>query len=412
VEEEAVPLTVFDLRVADVALSGKDFGVDFIAQARALLPELEGSAAEIDAKRDIPPGIIHRLVEHGFFRMTLPKFVGGAEVDHATFLQVLETLATADASTPWILGQAAGCALSAAYLDAATAQEVFGDRRAVLIWGPPEQAKAIQCEGGYRLTGKWSFGSGVRHATWIGAHAPVFEADGVTRALDARGEPLVVTCIVPAAKVRLVDVWHTLGLKGTGSDNYEISDVFVPARFSYWRDDSQRKYDGPLYRFPLNTIHAIAFAAVSLGLARRILDSFLEVARVKVPRLQKAAARLRENNSVQAEVGLAEAKLRSSRLYLLEALEGIWREVERTHRVTLDQRMVIRLAATYAIRQSKEVVDMAYHHAGALAVLAANPFERRFRDMHTVMQQVQARHQHFENVGQYILGLEPDLTLI
>jgi alkylation response protein AidB-like acyl-CoA dehydrogenase len=327
-------------------------------------------------------------------------------------MQTLEALAMGDASTPWILGQAAGCALSAAYLDPATAREVFGDRRAVLIWGPPEQAKAVTTEGGYRLTGRWSFASGVRHATWVGAHTPVFEADGTTRRLDARGEPLVVTCIVPASKVRLIDVWHTIGLKGTGSDNYQIDDLFVPARFAYWRDESQRKYHAPLYRFPLNTIHAIAFAAVGLGLARRILDSFLEVARVKVPRLQKAATKLRENNVVQGEVGLAEARLRSSRLYLLEALEGIWREVERTDRVTLEQRMVIRLAASYALRQSKEVVDMAYHHAGALAVLAANPFERRFRDMHTVMQQVQARHQHFENVGQYLLGLEPDLTLV
>jgi alkylation response protein AidB-like acyl-CoA dehydrogenase len=407
-----MPLTAFDLRAPDHAHSGKSFdGIDFVAQARAMLPQLDAAAVEIDARREIPAAIIERMVEVGFFRMTLPKFVGGKEVDHATFMQTIEALAMGDASTPWILGQAAGCALSAAYLDPATAQEIYGDRRAVVIWGPPEQAKAVLCEGGYRLTGKWSFASGVRHATWIGAHTPVFEPDGVTRKMDPRGEPMVVTCIVPASKVRLVDVWHTIGLKGTGSDNYEIDDLFVPARFAYWRDESQRKYHAPLYLFPLNTIHAIAFSSVALGLARRILDSFLEVARVKVPRLQKAAAKLRENNVVQGEVGLAEARLRSSRLYLLQALEGIWAEVERTHRVTLEQRMVIRLAATYAMRQANDVVDMAYHHAGALAVLAANPFERRFRDMHTVMQQVQARQQHLQNVGAYILGLEPDLTL-
>lgn len=407
-----MPLTAFDLRAPDLAHGGKTFGgVDFIAQARALQPQLEAAAAEIDGTRDIPGAILERMVEVGFFRMTLPKFVGGLEVDHPTFMQTIEALAMGDASAPWILGQAAGCALSAAYLDPATAQEIYGDRRAVVIWGPPEQAKAVVCEGGYRLTGRWSFASGVRHATWIGAHTPVFEADGVSRKIDPRGEPMVVTCIVPASKVRLVDVWHTIGLKGTGSDNYEIDGLFVPARFAYWRDESQRKYHAPLYLYPLNTIHAIAFSSVALGLARRLLDSFLEVARVKVPRLQKAAARLRENHVVQGEIGLAEARLRSSRLYLLEALTGIWAEVERSNRVTLEQRMTIRLAATYAMRQANEVVDMAYHHAGALAVLAANPFERRFRDMHTVMQQVQARHQHLQNVGQYILGLEPDLTL-
>ena len=404
--------SAFDLRVGDAAHSGRKFGgVDFIAQARAMQAQLEAAIPEIDAKREIPGAIIGRMVEVGFFRMTLPKFVGGLEVDHPTFMQTIEALAMADASAPWILGQAAGCALSAAYLDPAAAQEIYADRRAVVIWGPPEQAKAVSCDGGYRLTGRWSFASGVRHATWIGAHTPVFEADGVTRKLDPRGEPLVVTCLVPASKVRLVDVWHTIGLKGTGSDNYEIAEVFVPAKFAYWRDESQRKYHAPLYLFPLNTIHAIAFSAVALGVARRLLDSFLEVARVKVPRLQKSSAKLRENHVVQGEVALAEARLRSSRLYLLESLEGIWQQVERTNAVSLEQRMVIRLAATYALRQAKEVVDMAYHHAGALAVLAANPFERRFRDMHTVAQQVQARHQHFENVGKYLLGLEPDLTL-
>lgn len=217
---------------------------------------------------------------------------------------------------------------------------------------------------------------------------------------------------MPAAKARLIDVWHPVGLKGTGSDSFEIDDVFVPAAFTFMRDDIERKYDGVLYRFPIHSVYASAFAGVSLGLARSILDAFLELARVKTPALQKSGAKLRDNNVIQGQVGYAEARLRSARLYLIEVLEGAWREVERTGRVTLDQRMHIRLAATFAIHQARDVVDMAYHAAGALAVLASNPFERRFRDMHAVSQQVQARQQHFETVGQYILGLEPDLTVV
>jgi alkylation response protein AidB-like acyl-CoA dehydrogenase len=379
--------------------------------ARGMIPELEASAAEIDAKREIPPGIINRLHEHGFYRMALPKFLGGQEVDYSSFMQVMEAIAMGDASTAWILGQAAGCALSAAYLDPDTAVEIFGDKRAVLNWGPAISAKGIAADGGYRVTGKWCFASGIRHATWIGGHTPCFEADGTTPRLNQRGEPMVRTFLFPAAKVKITDVWHSLGLKGTGSDNYEVSDLYVPERFSYSRDD-ERKYDAPLYRFPLNVVHAIAFAAVSLGLARKILDAFLELARVKTPRLQKGAAKVRDNNVIQGQVGLSEARLRSARLYLIEALEGIWQEVERTGRVTLDQRMLIRLATTYAIHQARDVVDIAYHGAGALAVLQASGFERRFRDMHTVSQQVQARQAHFETVGQYILGLEPDLTVV
>jgi alkylation response protein AidB-like acyl-CoA dehydrogenase len=203
-----------------------------------------------------------------------------------------------------------------------------------------------------------------------------------------------------------------IGLKGTGSDNYEVDDLFVPEAFAFVRDPAERRVDATLYRFPITALYASGFAAVALGLARSLLDSFIALAGVKTPRLQKSGAKLRENNTVQGQVGFAEARLGSARLYLMEALERVWGEVERGGEATLEQRMLIRLASTYAIAAAREVGDMAYHGAGALAVLEANAFERRFRDLHAVTQQVQARQQHFETVGQYLLGLEPDLTVV
>jgi alkylation response protein AidB-like acyl-CoA dehydrogenase len=404
-----MPFTGFDLRRAETPAPPGT--IDFIALARALRPELEAAATETEEKRELSPRIVDRLIEHGFYRMALPRSLGGTELDLATYAQTIEALAMGDGSTAWCVGQASGCAMSAAYLPEAAAEQVFGDRRAVVAWGQGP-AKAIACDGGYRVTGKWVFASGIRHATWVGGHAPLFEADGATARRDGQGEPILRTFLFPRAKVRIVDVWHVIGLKGTGSDNYEVDDLFVPNDFTFIRDPDQRRVEAPLYRFPITSLYASGFAAVALGLARSLLDSFIELAGVKTPRLQKSAAKLRENNTVQGQVGFAEARLGSARLYLLGALDEIWKEVQRSGHVTVEQRMLIRLASTYAIAAAREVADMAYHGAGALAVLQANAFERRFRDMHAVTQQVQARQQHFETVGQYILGLEPDLSVV
>jgi alkylation response protein AidB-like acyl-CoA dehydrogenase len=389
----------------------KPGGADFVALARALRPALEAAAPEHDSRRELTPGVVDRLVEHGFYRMALPRALGGAELDLPTYARTIEALAMGDGSTAWCVGQASGCAMSAAYLAEEAAATVFGDRRAVLAWGQGP-GKAVACAGGFRLSGRFVFASGIRHATWVGAHVPVFDPGAASARCDAEGQPILRTLLFPRAEARLGDVWHVIGLKGTGSDNYEVDDLFVPAAFTFQRDPARRRLDATLYRFPITALYASGFAAVALGLARSLLDSFVELAGVKTPRLQKSGARLRENHTVQGQVGFAEARLGAARLYLLDALERVWDEVERSGAVTVEQRMLIRLASTYAIAAAREVGDMAYHGAGALAVLAANAFERRFRDLHAVTQQVQARQQHFETVGQFILGLEPDLTVV
>jgi alkylation response protein AidB-like acyl-CoA dehydrogenase len=197
-----------------------------------------------------------------------------------------------------------------------------------------------------------------------------------------------------------------MGLRGTGSDTYSVTDLFVPAAFVAARDDSARREDGVLYRFSSLQLYASGFAGVAMGIARSTLDAFIVLARNKVPFRGKTT--LRDNNVVQSEAAQAEARLRSARALFYRSLEEITGEVERGGRITLDQRMAIRLASTFAIHQSMSAVDMAYHAAGSTAIFEENPFERRFRDIHTVSQQVQGRSEHFETVGQYLLGLAPD----
>jgi alkylation response protein AidB-like acyl-CoA dehydrogenase len=205
----------------------------------------------------------------------------------------------------------------------------------------------------------------------------------------------------------MTDIWRVVGLKGTGSDEFHVADLYVPEAHCLARDQERMPREkGLLYRFSSLQLYSSGFAGVAMGIARSTLDAFVTLARDKVPRGAKRT--LRDNNVVQAQVAEAEARLRAARAHLLGALDEITAAVEARGHITLDERMTIRLAATFAIHQARDAVDLAYHAAGADAIFAANPFERRLRDIHTVSQQLQGRQEHFETVGQYLLGLEPD----
>ena len=381
-----------------------DQGADYLERAREFAPKLAAAAPEIEQRRELPEPIVAGLIERGFFRLLLPRSLGGAELLPAPYVQVIQEIAKADASTAWCLNQAAGCAMTAAYLEPDAAEEIFGGPHGILAWGPGP-GKARRVKGGYRVTASWSFASGSHHATWLGCHVPIHNEDGAP-ALQADGSPVIRTALFPKSKTGMTDIWHVIGLKGTGSDKYSVTDLFVPEKFVVLRDEGTRREQGLLYRFGSLQLYASGFACVAIGIARSTLDAFVELARDKVPfRGQRA---LRENNVVQSQVAQAEARLRSARAYLLGSLEEITAEVARTGHLTLEQRMVIRLASTFAIHQSMNIVDTAYHAAGSTAIFEENPFERRFRDIHTVSQQLQGRQEHFETVGQYLLGLSSD----
>jgi alkylation response protein AidB-like acyl-CoA dehydrogenase len=268
----------------------------------------------------------------------------------------------------------------------------------------------VAVDGGYRVTGTWSFASGCRHATWLGAHCPIVLPDGTPRR-RANGQREERTMLFPAASAELVDVWHVSGLRGTGSDAFAVTDLYVPHAYSVSRDDpAERRQTGPLYCFPAGSLYASGFAGVALGLARAMLDAFVELARDKTPRGGRRT--LRDNHVVQAEVARAEARLRSARMFLLGSLREIWGDVGRSGELALEHRMTIRLAATYAIHQARDVADAAYAAAGSSAIFTAGAFERRFRDIHAVTQQLQGRAAHFETVGQFLLGLDPDTQFV
>jgi alkylation response protein AidB-like acyl-CoA dehydrogenase len=381
-----------------------------LARARALAPLLDRCAEAVEAERRLVPALLDGLHDAELFRLLLPRSLDGGEVDPITFVEVMEEIARMDGSAAWCLCQAGGCAMTAAYLSPEVAHEVFGDRRAVLAWGPGPDARAVAVDGGYRVTGTWSFASGCRHATWLGGHCPIVTPEGQPRRrADGRREER--TMLFPAASAELVDVWHVSGLRGTGSDAFTVTDLYVPHAYSVSRDDpAERRQLGPLYCFPAGSLYASGFAGVAMGLARAMLDAFVELARDKTPRGGRRT--LRDNHVVQSQVAQSEARLRSARMFLLGSLAEIWGDVGRSGALALEQRMTIRLAATYAIHQARDVADTVYAAAGSSAIFTAGAFERRFRDMHAVTQQLQGRASHFETVGQFLLGLEADTQFV
>ncbi len=381
-----------------------------IARAEAVRPEVAAASNEIEATRRLPPALLDRLHDAGLFRLLLPRSSNGIETDPVTFFHVIETIARADASTAWCLSQAGGCAMSAAYLDLPVAQAIFGDPKAVLAWGPGPKVRAIECEGGYRVTGVWSFASGGRHATWLGAHCPIYAADGSPRR-EANGEPQERTMLVRTGDVEWTDIWNTVGLRGTASDQFALNDFFVRSDHSMTREfDLECRESGPLYRMSAHTCYQVGFAGVACGIARGALDNFVDVARNKVPRGMKSP--LRDNAVVQSGLAQAEVTLRAARAFLLQSMADIWKDLVAGTSITVEQRVIIRMAATHAIHKAREAVDFAYNAAGATAIFEGHPLERRFRDIHTVTQQLQGRLSHFETVGAWMLGVDADLTFV
>jgi alkylation response protein AidB-like acyl-CoA dehydrogenase len=377
----------------------KPAGFELIERARALAPLIAREADEIERTRRLTQPVVSSLVENGLYRALLPRSLGGAEAPLEIFMQMQEEVAKADASTAWCLGQCSVCAMTAAYLDPDPARAIFNVAPGILAWGAI--ANEVQVvPGGYQATGRWDFASGLRQASWLGAHVRIIEADGTPRR-KPDGSPEIRTILFPVASATMYDVWDVIGLNGTGTDSYSVDNLFIPEKFAALRDEpTALREQGPLYRLTTNMVFGMGFAATSLGVARATLDAAIELARGKTPQGLKS---MRENNAVQGTIGRTEASLRAARAYLYATAAEVWRDLVRGDPLTEAHRIALRIAATWTIHQSASVVDTAYHMAGATAVFSANKFERRFRDMHAIAQQIQARDTHYEDAGKAIL---------
>jgi alkylation response protein AidB-like acyl-CoA dehydrogenase len=372
--------------------------------AQKLAPLIRSSADETDAARELPRPLFEALADAGLFHLAVPRAIGGGEIDLPSYVEVIEEIGKADASTGWAVNQGAIYATYAARMPRDVARAIWIDTpRSVVANTPAPTAKAVVVPGGYRVTGRQGFSTGCRHASWVAAHAQITE-NGQVRLEN--GQPEMRYFFVPVAEAELLDTWHVRGMRGTGTHHFAVHDVFVPAERTVLSATAPALEPGPLYKIPRTLAFASGDAAVALGMARSCLDTFVELAGSKTPRAMQAL--LRDQSMIQVSVGQAEAALRSGRAFLMETVRNIWSEARSADGVSLEQRAVLRLATTHGIRLAAQIIDTVYNAAGATAAYEGNLIQRHFQDIHVITQHLQGRMSHYELVGRHWLGLSVD----
>ena len=372
--------------------------------ARQLAPQIRAAADQIDATRELPRPLFEALADAGLFLMGVPRALGGLELDLPLYVQVIEELGKADASTAWAVNQGATFAMFAAFMQPDAARAIWTDKpRSVASNSPAPTAQAVVAPGGFRVTGKQGFSTGCMHASWVAAHAQVME-NGAVR--QRNGKPEIRYCLIPKTEAQLHDTWRTRGMRGTGTHTFEVKDVFVPEDHTVLTSRDTLITDGPRYRIPQTLTFASGDGITALAVARSCLEAFFELAGAKAPR--HLTGLLRDQATSQFTVGQAEALIGSARAYLMDGVSNIWNEAKQTGAVSMEKRVALRLAGTHAIRVAAQVVESIYSDCGGSAIFEGNLIQRHFQDIHVITQHLQGRRAYYEMVGKYHLGLPID----
>ncbi len=380
---------------------------DLLDTAHDLADRVAAVADRIDCERQLPSDLAEEIVDKGFFRLLVPRSLGGAELAHSDFLRMLQVFAEVDGSTAWCINQNNVFATASSVMPEQTAQEVWGDERAVVANGPPRPSvKAIPVDGGYRLSGHWDFSTGSAHATWFAALIPDMHPDHEQKAHTDKASPRML--LIPKSEVDILDSWQVNGLRGTGSFSFEVDDLYVPSARTYDPTHASRE-EGPLYLIPRDLLFASGDATIALGVAHSSLATVIDLAGTKSSR--QPGTLLRDQSTTQRLIGEAEAIWHSAKVFLVDSASSVWSSACKNHALAIDERIRLRLASTYAIRKAAEVVDIAYNLCGASGIFARNPIQRQFQDIHVVTQHIQGHPSNYETAGQYFLGLEPQGTM-
>ncbi len=358
---------------------------------------------EIERDRTLPPALVAAMTDAGFCSLWLSRAFGGPELEFAQFARVIEELSRADGSVGWCAMVASVFSRLSGYLGNAAGQEIFRGGTARLAGSINPTGKAVAEPGGFRVSGRWSYGSFIQHSHWTVGNAIVHDGDSQRR--NANGTPDVRLMIFPTDAVEIIDNWHVYGLRGTGSHDFQVHDLFVPQDQTLSAFAAAPQHPGVLYKTPMITIFAASISCVSIGIARAAIDAFVALAEAKTP--MGSAVRLRDRAMAQVAVGRAEALLLSGRAFLLSSVQEIWDDVAAGKTPTLRQRAVTRLAATKAAEASAQAVDLLFNAAGGSALFESNPLERCVRDVHATTQHIGTHDTNYELAGRVLLGLDP-----
>ena len=377
--------------------------------ARGLAPSIRKRAAEIEAARKLPADLVMDIANARLFRVALPEAEGGLGADIVTTLQVIEEVARADGSTGWCLAMGINTLRqSAQFAPDVRRQIFFSDPVGISAGSANPRGRAVAVPGGYRVTGHWFFASGCTHSSALHGACKVFDGDAPR--LRPNGDHEVrIAYFYPKSIARIIDTWDVSGLRGTGSHDIEVADLFVPGERTFSALDLRARVTGPMNRMHGFDLAGCGFCCVGLGVARAAIDEFVELAQVKVPR--SSSELLRDRAIVQAKIGEAEAVLRSGRALLFDVVEDMWETVLAARPITERQRADLRLAMTHAAQSAGTATHMVCAAAGTTSIFTKSPLERYARDAEVVTRHNQLQFVNYEAVGRTVLGLESNSPL-
>lgn len=381
---------------------------DLISAARRLAPSIAARADEIEAGRRLPKDIAMAMAEAGLYGVIVPRTLNGAEAPPATMVEVIETIANADASAAWCLMIGVTTGLNAAYLPQTLARSMYGDAQTITggVFAP--LGRAISDGPNYIVSGRWAWGSGTQNARWIVGGAVIMDGDHPRLGPD--GLPYHRMMIFDAKEVTFHDTWHVMGLNGTGSLDFSVENLRVPQARSVSLQHDKPREQGPLYTFPAFGLLALGIAAVALGNAQGALAAFRELAAVKKPSASKRT--LAERAHTQLVFAEAVAKHAGARAFLKNTVDAAWSDAQYGRPMTLERRATLRLACTHATRACAEVCRDVYDLAGGAAVYSSNALQRRFRDAHVAIQHMMVAPATLEVSGRALLGLPTDDAML
>jgi indole-3-acetate monooxygenase len=381
----------------------------FLASARRLEPMVTELRGQFDQDRQLPGRLIDELSAANLFRMWLPLAIGGAELPPLQFLTVIEELSRQDGSLGWCTVIPAGYGRLAGALEEDVARTIFGTGKGVLAGTLNPTGKAVAAPGGYRVTGRWSYGSSIGFSDWVLGNCITEDATGPCRAAD--GGPEFRLCLFPRAEVEVFDIWHVSGLRATGSNDFQVTDLFVPQQHTIPLVDFQPppRRPGPLYATPMTSTFVSCLASVALGIARAAIESVIEIGAAK--KTAGSSTVLRDKPLAQADLARAEGLVGAGRAYLFSELGMMWEDAVAGRAISLRARGQVRLAACHAMQSAIQAVDLMFQAAGGAALFQGSRLERCFRDIHTAGQHIAVSMQaNVEPVGRVLFGLPPGMA--
>jgi len=366
-----------------------------IATLEGLAPLIAEHRSSFDKQRRLPDVAFTALADAGLFRLWLPEALGGPGFSPLQFMEIVEAASALDGSVGWLVGNGGGMSRAGGHLPEAVAREWFSDPHAFIVAATGAVGHAVPCEGGYRVSGRWPFGSGAHHATRFMGIASARDSDGI------KGP--AICCYFARADVRIDDTWHVSGLRGTGSCDFEVKDLFVPFAHTYPLIDLPQTQPGIVYRLPGLSVFPWTVSTVPLGIARGAMDAFVAIASKKA----RAGTTLRDRETVQMTMGRAEAIHRAGRAFLIQAMTELMTALDEDQQRLVQARITFRLACTHAGESALRIAELLAAEAGTASIFETGTLERAIRDIQAATKHIAMGSIGYAMAGRLALGLDP-----